>query len=183
MTINVDDEMHAIFANVARLARDAKLLSDNQRYASAFALVIIAVEEIGKIILRSWNIAGPVKAKRRTAHISKQSAFAAVLLANHSIQAFGDRINEDYAALLSELAQSYNSSAVGKLYLHMMIGALDKTKQVALYKDEVGPLSLFNADQFSKKDVDELTDHLIPIVPLIFDQRTMHVARAIYEAG
>jgi AbiV family abortive infection protein len=42
-------------SNAARLLRDAKLLNDNERHASAFALGVLGLEEIGKAILRLWD--------------------------------------------------------------------------------------------------------------------------------
>ena len=50
------DDLSRIRRNAKRLLRDAKLLSDNKRYASAFALAVLGLEEIGKSILRQWNL-------------------------------------------------------------------------------------------------------------------------------
>jgi AbiV family abortive infection protein len=41
----------AIMLNAQRLHSDAKLLLDNGRYASAVALAVIAIEEVGKLLL------------------------------------------------------------------------------------------------------------------------------------
>jgi AbiV family abortive infection protein len=43
--------------NARRILGDARLLSDNQRYASAFALAVLGLEEIGKALLslRVWR--------------------------------------------------------------------------------------------------------------------------------
>jgi hypothetical protein len=50
------DDLSRIKRNAKRLLRDAKLLSDNERHASAFALAVLGLEEIGKSILRQWNL-------------------------------------------------------------------------------------------------------------------------------
>jgi AbiV family abortive infection protein len=53
-------ERNEIVSNAARLLRDAKLLVDNERYASAFALSVLALEEIGKVVLELWGASQPV---------------------------------------------------------------------------------------------------------------------------
>jgi len=52
------DDLSRIRRNAKRLLRDAKLLSDNKRYASAFALAVLGLEEIGKVILKRWGLPG-----------------------------------------------------------------------------------------------------------------------------
>ena len=53
------DESFPIVANTARLLSDAKLLNEHGRYASAFALAALAMEEIGKVILKLWDVSEP----------------------------------------------------------------------------------------------------------------------------
>jgi AbiV family abortive infection protein len=54
----VADGMNAAIQNATRLAADARLLFDNGRYASAMALAILAIEEVGKVaILRGLAVA------------------------------------------------------------------------------------------------------------------------------
>jgi AbiV family abortive infection protein len=50
-----NDERTLIMTNAARLLGDAKLLADHNRFASAFALAVLGVEEIGKVILDIWG--------------------------------------------------------------------------------------------------------------------------------
>ena len=44
-----NDANTLIIANSARLLGDAKLLADHGRFASAFALAVLGIEEIGKV--------------------------------------------------------------------------------------------------------------------------------------
>jgi AbiV family abortive infection protein len=71
MTPLVEDERTLIMANAARLLADAKLLVDHTRFASAFALAVLGVEEIGKVILDIWETAEPLpKPKiRKSSHL------------------------------------------------------------------------------------------------------------------
>jgi AbiV family abortive infection protein len=78
-------ERNEIVSNAARLLRDAKLLVDNERYASAFALSVLALEEIGKVVLELWGASQPVhkSGKRPSSHLRKQAAVSSLLLAQY----------------------------------------------------------------------------------------------------
>ena len=69
------DDLSRIRRNAKRLLRDAKLLSDNKRYASAFALAVLGLEEIGKSILRKWNLSN-----YSSGHLNKQLAVSSLLM-------------------------------------------------------------------------------------------------------
>src|SRR5258705_10391873 len=74
---NMDDHANPlIMQNAARLLADAKLLADHARFASAFALAVLGVEEIGKVILNVWASAEQFSKPviRRTPHVRKQAA-------------------------------------------------------------------------------------------------------------
>ena len=55
-----DKQLSLILGNATRLLDDARLLADNRRYASAFALALLGVEEIGKVLLRSCEAEQPL---------------------------------------------------------------------------------------------------------------------------
>jgi len=76
-----------VIANAARLLKDAKLLVDHTRFASAFALAVLGIEEIGKVILDIWGHATLLSkpALRRSAHIRKQAAVSP-LLASYAVR-------------------------------------------------------------------------------------------------
>lgn len=86
----------AVIANAARLLQDAKLLVDHTRFASAFALAVLAVEEIGKVILDIWGRTAPLAKPvvRRSAHIRKQAAVSSLLLASFAIREFGNVVDD-----------------------------------------------------------------------------------------
>jgi AbiV family abortive infection protein len=69
------DDLSRMRRNAKRLLRDAVLLSDNKRYASAFALAVLGLEEIGKVILRRWNLSN-------SGHLNKQLAVSSLLMAD-----------------------------------------------------------------------------------------------------
>ena len=75
------DDLSRIRRNAKRLLRDAKLLSDNKRYASAFALAVLGLEEIGKSILRQWSLSN-----YSSGHLNKQLAVSSLLVADAVIR-------------------------------------------------------------------------------------------------
>jgi AbiV family abortive infection protein len=79
-----DDKGTAIVANAARLLSDAKLLKDHERHVSAFALAVLALEEIGKLLLKLWG----VTERKGYDHLSKQRAVASLLLARFVAKEF-----------------------------------------------------------------------------------------------
>lgn len=54
-----------ILANAERLLDDARLLFCNERYKSALALAVIAIEEVGKILVHRWSDEAELKYARR----------------------------------------------------------------------------------------------------------------------
>jgi AbiV family abortive infection protein len=115
----------AIIANAARLLKDAKLLLDHGRYASAFALAILALEEIGKVVLDLWGRpeASPKPSKRPSAHVRKQAAVSSLLLAESVTKEWGELVNREgpsSEALVEGVARSMHHSEPGRF--HWMVG-------------------------------------------------------------
>ncbi|MGE4049384.1 MAG: AbiV family abortive infection protein, partial [Acetobacteraceae bacterium] len=76
-----EDAHTPIVANAARLLADSKLLLNHSRYASATALAVLALEELGKVILNLWGDPpyGARRHKRMSDHLRKQRAVASLL--------------------------------------------------------------------------------------------------------
>jgi len=74
--VEADNEQTRIIENAARLLSDAQFLADSSRYASAFALAVLGVEEIGKAILKAWSAIEPLPKTKvwRSLHLEKQTA-------------------------------------------------------------------------------------------------------------
>jgi AbiV family abortive infection protein len=79
-----------VMGNATRLLNDARLLVDHRRFASAFALAVLAVEEIGKALIDGWNADAPLAKPMgfQSLHIQKQSAVAALLLGMLAVRMF-----------------------------------------------------------------------------------------------
>jgi AbiV family abortive infection protein len=114
--------MNAAAQNAKRLAEDARLLFDNQRYASALALAVLSIEESGKSrIFRELALARDEKELRECwreyrSHTKKNQLWPL-------IETFmkGARCAEDFKSLLAPDAE------------HPYL--LDKVKQIAIYTD------------------------------------------------
>jgi AbiV family abortive infection protein len=181
------DERTLIIANAARLLKDAKLLADNDRYASAFALALLGLEEIGKVILDMWVEIGPVPAAKKwgSAHIQKQAAVASILMAAVAIEAVGDASVEEPIdqKLIDRVASAFHQSDDGKFMYLVSLGALDKTKQAALYRDLEFLAKDISHDQFDRDDVTHLFERAKAAIELVGDMRTMRTGRALFEFG
>jgi len=177
----------AIIANAARLLKDAKLLVDHERYASAFALSVLALEEIGKVVLDLWGKpeASPKLNKRLSAHVKKQAAVSSLLLAESVANELGEvimngPINDE---LVERVARFMHENKSGRFHWLVGIGAVDKTKQVALYRDDWLEAAGLSAEQFSGGDLEELFERCRLAVAAVSDQRVMRVGKAIYETS
>lgn len=121
----IAEGMNAARENASRLVHDAKLLAQSERYPSATALAILAIEEAGKdAILRELSYAESLteaeKAWRRyRSHTSKNEFWGSLDLACQG------------ARTLDELARTFDGTSD-----HPYI--LDQLKQVALYTDCLG---------------------------------------------
>jgi AbiV family abortive infection protein len=177
----------AILANAARLLKDAKLLVGYERYASAFALSVLALEEIGKVVLDLWgkSEAQPKLNKRPSAHVKKQAAVSSLLLAESVAKELGEAIMSGQASdeLVERVTSFLHGSESGRFHWLVGIGAVDKTKQVALYRDDWFEAAGLSAEQFSGVDLETLFERCRLAVAAVSDQRTMRVGKAIYETG
>jgi AbiV family abortive infection protein len=175
----------AILANAERLISDAQLLVSNGRCASAYALSVLALEEIGKAILEVWDVKKHTsKSPFVSSHIKKQSAVSVLLIARYSIEYVGnleDRQPEDDEELAVKMAASIMTSDEGKFDRHVAIGAIDKTKQLAIYRDEwfeaIGAYDI----GFDISAVTRVFDRCRTAIVALNDPKTMHVGAAIYN--
>lgn len=67
--------------NFRRLAKDAKLLIENDRFRSAVLIAILAMEELGKSFVIDWRARNSASKRKHPTHVEKQSAVFCVLAA------------------------------------------------------------------------------------------------------
>jgi len=175
-----------IVSNAARLLRDAKLLADNERFASAFALAVLALEEIGKVVLAFWDTSKQTakSPNRLSSHIKKQTAVSSLLLAQYTTSELGNTINTEpmTAELIEHVARAMSESEAGRFNRLVSLGAVDKTKQIGFYHDDWLDSDV-HADQFEASDVTQLFEKCRVAIAALGDSKTMRVGKAIYDIG
>jgi AbiV family abortive infection protein len=178
------DERTEIVLNALRLLEDAKLLRDNERYASSFALATIALEEVGKLIINIWQSQKPLIFHKsgRITHRRKQAAASALLLAKQAEEIAREvdpnvPIDDELVSLLAE--ELIKTDAMRSFELVEM-GAVDKTKEVALYRDDWLSATDLHADTFSSDR--SMLDKTLASLRTVVSPRCMCVARILYES-
>lgn len=160
MSENFSPLHHAMLANGQRLARDAAFLADDGRFASAFFLAVLAVEEVGKAVLDHWNSTEALpKAKGWTMHLQKQAAVSCLLIAAYAIKEHSNAFTirtKVTGGLVAQLVKAFDESAEGRLFAHIKNSHFDKTKQMAVYLDNWEPGSPPHVDRFDDTDVQSI---------------------------
>jgi AbiV family abortive infection protein len=169
-----------ILGNATRLLDDARLLVQHSRYASAFALAVLGVEEIGKALLRGWDDEKPLaKSKGRlSGHVRKQTAVASLLLSAlmHRMMPEGVYVQ---TVNLTALTVEFNESDEGRLFALIRNNALDKRKQNALYQDD--DLLTAIEEEFAEKHVNGIFKIASDAQAALADHVVRDNARTFYE--
>jgi AbiV family abortive infection protein len=132
-----EKQLTLILGNASRLLKDADLLFDHKRYASAFALAVLGLEEIGKALIRHWDAEQPLAKPNgsKSAHIRKQAAVSSLLLGALMVRRFPNGVNWDILDIAAE-TDAFNQSEEGRVFTAIRSSILDKRKQNALYQDD-----------------------------------------------
>jgi AbiV len=148
-------EIGRITENAKRLLRDAKLLSDNERYASAFALAVLGLEEIGKALLNLWGLS-----KYTSGHVYKQAAVSSLLIVDGVMRGAqaspeGGRRSPS-SAELERIIATVLESETGRFSQSIDSKALDKVKRFAVYYDGDLERAGFDPSGFTYDDVEPI---------------------------
>jgi AbiV family abortive infection protein len=129
-------QLSLILGNATRLLDDARLLVEHRRYASAFALALLGFEEIGKVLLKSWEDEKPLaKAKVwRSQHVQKQAAVATLLTGALLARMFP--VVNWQTIDFDAVTKAFNESDEGQILALIREGHLVRRKQNALYIDD-----------------------------------------------
>ena len=156
--MSAEKQLTLILANANRLIRDAELLAQHRRYASAFALAVLGLEEVGKALLKYWESDGlwkdaPLPKKELSLHMRKQSAVACMMIGGKIVRKFPK--GPDWATLdTAALTDEFNASDAGQAFAAIRNRDLDRRKQNALYQDD-GLLTAVE-DDFAAAHVESL---------------------------
>jgi AbiV family abortive infection protein len=182
---NPKDDLSRIRSNAARLLRDAKLLSDHERHASAFALAVLGLEEIGKSILLKWDLS-----KYSSGHVYKQVAVSSLLMADTVMrEAQTPRRGMIYPAevgrppsptALERIIRTAMDSEAGRFNQSVDAKALDKMKLFAFYYDGVLEGAGFHPNHFSYADVEPIFKMCFSALNEMDDNLTVQAGKAIF---
>ena len=177
------DDLSRIRRNAKRLLRDAKLLSDNKRYASAFALAVLGLEEIGKSILRQWSLSN-----YSSGHLNKQLAVSSLLVADAVIREGQKLIDPAEVgrppsdATLKRVVKAAMETEAGRFSQSVNAKALDQMKQLCFYHDGVLEDAGFHPDHFTYADVDPIFKMCVAALREMEDDQMLVVAKGLFLA-
>jgi AbiV family abortive infection protein len=166
-----------VISNAKRLVRDAVFLKDHERHASAYALAILGLEEIGKVILKRWG----EPEKERRWHVNKQMAVAALVLMDDVMR----RVQQEIQLtpnVFERVARAAMESEVGHFSATVSSKLLDGWKQFALYSDGEFSDAGLHADQIIGADVELIFKASSFALNAIDDDETMRLAKDHFRA-
>ncbi len=133
----------SIAETAARLIRDARLLREHERHESSFALTVLALEEVGKLLIRVWGdrTSGDPPA-RHSAHIQKQLAVGALVSAAAVLKGteFEETHANDPRVAREHIKRVLRETKYGPLLTVTLMGVLDKHKHLAFYWDDTSAI-------------------------------------------
>jgi hypothetical protein len=168
-----------VLANATRLLNDARILVMHRSFASAFALAVLAVEEIGKALIDGWTAEAPLgKPPSPSAHIQKQMAVASLLFGGLAVKTFPEGAIADLEGdKLTAVTRMFNESDEGRLFAAIRDKQLDFRKQAAIYQDD---WLIAVADDFAEEHVAAIFKIADDARDVINDGQIRRSGRAFY---
>lgn len=181
--------------NAERLLADANLLYDNCRWASAYALALYALEEVGRVIIEEWTADAPLPrtTKKQTFHVQKQLAVFHLVLAE-SVLANAKAMEEEGAEppkasheeahpsqWLRQLRKRMTGTEEFGLYHSVQDGWLERSKHLTLYRDASFLKEGMTPDDITANDPVRIERITLKALPMIYDNDLMSIARVNYE--
>lgn len=177
-----------VMRNAKRLLEDARLLNEHKRHASAFALAVLALEEIGKAILQKWDLLG-----HTSVHSHKQRAVSSLLfvdtyLRESARQAGRGMVHPSKPRSLSPDAREAQlkaaiESETGRFLQVVDAKVIDQLKQFALYYDGVLEDAGFPPVDFGRASVEHIFRMCSLVLSAIEDDETVPEIKALILKG
>jgi hypothetical protein len=185
-----DDKNARVLRNAKRLLRDAHLLSDHGRHASAFALAVLGLEEIGKVILRVWDLSD-----HASGHLYKQLAVSSLLMVDAMVRETqaqagrgmvpppsspaAQRI-EWAAALEKRIATAAIDSEAGRFSELVDTKLINAMRNFALYYDGLVEEADLHPNWFKPVYVENIFTVCSRALSVIEDDQAMQGAKAVF---
>jgi len=194
-----------IIDNARRLAADARLLSENERFASAFALAVLGLEEVGKLLFRRWQSDEEFckLTKKYSAHRIKQAIVSSIYLADITRTTVNQYLDEngyvlypkelteeeikriapplgENESLVERLSSDFHNSYHSRLIDFARFGVIDKTKQWALYVDDENICHNMLPSNFSSTGCVKMIERIENAIDLYNEEFLEPIAKAIF---
>jgi AbiV family abortive infection protein len=172
-------EDRLILSNWNRLKGDADYLAADGRYATAFSVALLALEEIGKLIWRRWAALGLQPKVSGTAHRKKQLAVSALGLAYAYLHVLQDRTASiDTVDWNGPIWDALVASGAGYLWAvssYTADGAWDGQKKVGFYEDpgDLLPTGVLTREAITKHHVHEVMIHATMALGGLLDEKAL----------
>jgi hypothetical protein len=168
-------------ANSARLFEDAKLLIEHSRFASAFTIAVRGLEEIGKVILDTWNAIEPlpVPKTRSNAHDLKKMAVGSVFLGTFAMRQFGLPLDDISNDLIAQVGPVFRDSWEGRVLGMIGFRVPEPTYRADLSREP--PPAEVDPSLMSRKDVETVFAMAKILLDLLLDGKAMHTGLLIYN--
>lgn len=172
-------EDRLILSNWGRLKSDADYLVADGRYATAFSVSLLALEEIGKLIWRRWLALGLEPKVSGTAHRKKQLAVSALGLAYAYLHVLRDRPGSvETADWNGPVWDTLVASGGGYLWAvssYTADGAWDGQKKVGFYEDpeDLLPAGVLPRDKITERHVNDVLVHATIALGGLLDEEAL----------
>ncbi|MEQ8390346.1 MAG: AbiV family abortive infection protein [Thalassospira sp.] len=181
---HIYSERESILQNSTRLIEDAETLASLERYSSAFALAVLGLEEVGKVVLLEWDSPKPnsYTRKLKSFHVQKQLAVACLVQGYDIAEKFRDwpRTKKIKKEQVRDLAKYMYESHMGLFERTVSSGRLDKIKHCALYFDSTVDEPIRRTEDFTEEDVSLLFTFAQQARMALDDNDAVAAGRAIY---
>jgi AbiV family abortive infection protein len=129
--------LRSMIENAKRLAEDADVLRENERYPSAFLLATLALEEVGRVLLELWSLDEPLPKPSSwiSFHIKKQAAVAFLLGIPEGNAIYDELVGESEITLDNATAFwcGLSEGVDTSWFISAASGAIEKRKQGSVY--------------------------------------------------
>lgn len=172
-------EDRLVLGNWNRLKGDADYLAADGRYATAFSVALLALEEIGKLIWRRWSALGLEPKVSGTAHRKKQLAVSALGLAYAYLHVLQDRPESietaDWKGPIWDALVASGGGYLWAISSYTADGAWDGQKKVGFYEDPEDslPTGVLTREAVTKHHVYEVLVHATMAFGGLLDEKAL----------
>jgi len=177
-----------VLDNAFRLMTDADLLIRHERYASALALAVLSMEEIGKHLLSVWSKDDPgFKYNRHKLHRMKQGAVAILFMADRArrdCKANGiDFSDLGTPEKMAHLGRTMKAAVDKEIFLvgSAKSGVIETVKHSGLYHDDGLAEKGIGPSRITADNAGEIMQKCSRAFMTLTDERSVSLAKTFFS--